>query len=133
MYSLTDDLKTGIIAIDSQHQQLFNLINTITTLTPSQLSSKEETEKILKLLGDYVIKHFQDEEAIQRKHNYPKYDEHKGKHKEFIKNFETLRNEYRTNGPSVAFSLMLNKSIIEWVVKHIKFADKEFAKYLKTN
>ena len=43
---------------------------------------------------------------------------------------DKLKAEYAHNGPSAAFTLYLNKSIIEWIVTHIRSADKELGKFL---
>ncbi|MCL2015228.1 MAG: hemerythrin family protein [Defluviitaleaceae bacterium] len=131
MYQLTEDLKTGIPDIDAQHQELFSRINDVTNLTIKQAISKEEIDKTISLLGDYIAKHLSDEETIQIKYNYPKLAAHKAQHDTFRKNFADLKKEYQANGPSVTFSMILNKSVIEWIVKHIRFADKELAVHIK--
>ena len=95
-------------------------------------NDKAEIEKALKFLGDYIIKHFSDEEALQRNAGYPKYAWHREQHQLYISEFNKLKTEYRTNGPSVKYALTLNKSIIDWIVKHVRTADVELGKFLNS-
>jgi len=130
MVKYTSDLDTKVPKIDEQHKELFNRINDIVALGAKSVS-KEETDKTFKLLGDYIVKHLKDEEELQRKAGYPKYEEHRKLHKIFVDTFHKLKAEYDKNGPSATFTLQVNKSVIEWIVKHIKTADAELGKFLR--
>ena len=129
MIVFTPDLFTNVAQIDEQHKELFNRINIVASMGDEPLS-KEETEKTLDFLGNYIIKHFDDEEKLQRKTGYPKFSWHHEMHKWYIAEFEKLKEEYCQNGPSEQFTLLLNKSIINWIVKHIKTVDMYLANYL---
>ncbi len=98
----------------------------------SKSASKEETRRTIDFLGEYVIKHFGDEEALQRQSRYGNYESHKKEHQFFINEIKKLKEEFAANGPSAKFSVSLNTSIINWIVKHIKTVDVEFGKYYKT-
>ncbi len=131
MITLTKDMEVGVPKIDEQHRELVNRINAVTTMGTTS-ATKEETQKTLKLLGEYIVKHFSDEEVLQRQSGYPKYEWHKGQHQLYVDEFKKLKKEFDTNGASVKFSLDLNNSIVTWIVKHIKFVDVEFGKYYRT-
>ncbi len=131
MITLTKDMEVGVPKIDEQHKELVNRLNAVTTMGTTS-ASKEETQKTLNLLGDYIVKHFSDEEALQRQSGYPKYEWHKGQHQHYVDEFKKLKKEFDTNGASVKFSLDLNNSIITWIVKHIKSVDVEFGKHYRT-
>jgi hemerythrin-like metal-binding protein len=87
----------------------------------------------LDLLGDYINEHFSAEEALQKQSNYPQYDWHRNQHKIYINEFKKLKQEFVANGISPQFTITLNNSIINWIVKHIKTVDVEFGKYYKAN
>ncbi|MCL2839289.1 MAG: hemerythrin family protein [Defluviitaleaceae bacterium] len=129
MVKFTPDLETKVSQIDTQHKELFKRINDVVAMGMKSVS-KEETDKTFKFLGDYINAHFRDEEALQRKSGYPKYDWHRDQHKQFVEAFNKLKLEYNQNGPSAAFTLQLNKSIIDWIVKHIRHVDIELGKFL---
>ena len=129
MITLTKDMLVGVTKIDTQHEELINRLNTVVSMGIEAVS-KEETQKTLDLLGEYVIKHFTDEEALQRQGNYPKYEWHRGQHQSYIAEINKLKSEFAANGHSPKFMLDMNKSIIQWIVRHIKSADVELGKYL---
>jgi hemerythrin len=95
--------------------------------------SKEETQKTLDLLEEYIVKHFSDEEELQRKNNYPEYEAHKKLHALYIDEFHKLEKEFADNGHSMKFTMDLNNSLINWIVKHIKSEDVKLGKFLKSN
>ena len=126
----SEDMEMGVAKIDAQHKELIDRINAV-ILMEQKAFSKEEIQKTLDFLGEYVVQHFADEEALQVESKYPKYEWHKGLHQGFINDFKKLRNEFVANGVSMKFTLDLNQSIISWVIKHVKGADVEFGRYYK--
>ena len=128
MITISKDMETGVAKIDEQHKELVNRINAVSSMGTKSMS-KEETQKTLDLLGEYIIKHFSDEEILQKKSNYPKFDWHRGQHQLYISEFQKLKQEYTQNGASAKFTLDLSNSIIGWIVRHIKSVDVEFGKY----
>ena len=128
MIHLTKDMTTGIAKVDEQHQELVKMLNGLLSMG-TQAIAKEEMKKAIDFLGDYVMKHFNEEESLQRQSSYKKYEMHKEQHKEFINTFKVLKEDFAVNGPSAKFVVSLNSSVISWIVKHIKGADVEFGKY----
>jgi len=131
MLSVTPDLVTNVKLIDDQHKELFDRINAVTSMGAAS-AGKNETEKTLDMLGAYIVKHFGDEEALQRSSGYPKYDYHRKLHQFYISEYHKMRAEYKANGPSVQFSLQLSKSIIDWIIKHIKNVDRELGMFINS-
>jgi len=132
MITLTKEMETGVEKIDNQHRELIERINDLLSMGTKSIS-KEETEKTLVILGDYIVKHFNDEEAMQKQSGYPEYDSHKELHQIYFAEFHRLEKEFIENGPSMKFTLDVNNSIIGWIVRHIKTADCEFGKYYNSN
>jgi len=132
MITLSKDMETGVEKIDAQHRELVDRINDVLSMGEKSIS-KEETEKTINMLGDYIIKHFNDEEALQKQSGYPKYDLHREQHQIYFAEFQKLKNEFHENGHSMEFTLHLNNSVIGWIVKHIKTVDCEFGKYYNSN
>ncbi|MDR2898623.1 MAG: bacteriohemerythrin [Spirochaetaceae bacterium] len=122
--------KVGVTLIDEQHQELINRINQVTSMGIESVS-KEQTEKTLDFLGDYIVKHFGDEEVLQKKSGYPQYEWHKEQHQIYIDNFKKLKAEFMANGASIKYTMDLNNSIIDWIVKHIKNVDTKLGLFLQ--
>jgi hemerythrin len=129
MIQFTQNLMTNIKLIDDQHRELINHINAVSTMG-TRATDKIEIEKTINALGAYIVKHFGDEEALQRKSGYPKYEWHRQQHQLYIAGFNDLKAEYASNGPSVQFALHLQKSIIDWILRHIKNVDVELGRFI---
>ena len=132
MITISKDMETGVAKIDAQHSELVDRLNEITAMGAKSVT-KEETQKTLNLLDQYIVKHFGDEEALQKQSGYPMYDWHKQQHQFFIAEFRKLEKEFASNGHSAKFTLDLNNSIINWIVRHIKTVDVELGKFLNSH
>ena len=131
MYAWTKDLETGNAAIDLQHKQLIEAINSLLEAC-SKGKGREQIGSTLKFLDSYIIKHFGDEESLQLKYNYPDYQNHKRYHEEFKKTVKTIEAGYATTGSSVALVSKVNSVIASWLITHIKREDVKVAKHIKS-
>ena len=131
MIKFDKNMEVGVKLIDDQHQELITRINAFVGLGVKSYSP-DETRKMLDSLGDYIKKHFSDEEKLHASVKYPEAAWHKCQHALYIKEFEELYKEYNENGISTAFTLKMTNSIIGWIVKHIKSADVHFGKFHKS-
>ena len=125
----TPELVTGMPEVDDQHKELIRRINDVVSSGEAS-SSKEETDRLIRFLGDYIVEHFEEEEKLQRKSGYPKCEWHHGLHQEYIAEFKKLQDEYAKNGPSLNFTMDLNNSIIGWIVRHIRTVDRELGEFV---
>lgn len=130
--NISKDMETGIPEIDAQHRELVERINAI-ILMGAKAFSKEETQKTIDFLEEYVIKHFSDEEALQVKCGYPFIETHKKLHKQYLFQFELTKKEFEEKGFSNSFAMNLNDSVTAWIVRHIKTSDADFGKYYTEN
>src|SRR5471030_1510520 len=127
-----NNLSTGIVSIDNQHQELFNLINQLIT-SMKEGKGKVEVIKTLDFLEEYVIKHFNEEEEIQKKNNYPQVDIQHKQHEEFKKELKQLRMVFETTGVSALFVINMQQKMSTWWRSHINDLDKDLGKYLIEN
>ena len=123
-------METGVAKIDEQHKELVDRLNAVISMGTTAVS-KEETQKTINFLEEYVIRHFKDEEGLQRQCGYKKYDWHKEQHQTFINALKAMKEEFAANGPSAKFTVSLNTSVINWIVNHIKTVDVELGKFYK--
>jgi hemerythrin len=120
-------LEIGIPAIDDQHKELFRQIDIL-----FDKNSADRVPQTLKFLGEYVEKHFSDEQQIHIKAQYPKREPHKKMHIDFVAAFKRMKQEYDTGGDKLPVLLKINKTVADWLKNHILVHDKEFAAYFKT-
>ena len=129
-YTWSPDLETGNAAIDSQHRQLIDAVN---ALFEAHHSGKghQEVERTLEFLVSYTLKHFADEEKLQKKHDYPDYLVHKNIHAEFKCSVQALIKRWTQEGPSNEFINDVYATIGEWLLCHIKGDDFKMATYVR--
>ena len=127
-----EKLATGNSNIDNQHKELFRRFDTLLTAC-NQRKGKEEVHNLLLFLGDYVKTHFSMEEALQKKHNFPGYPDHKKEHDGFIRELQKLDGQLQQEGASFPLVIQTNQTMVTWLIKHINVMDKEMAIFVRSN
>ena len=127
-----ESLSIGVDVIDGQHKELLQRFDKLLSACKDG-KGIDELKGLLDFLGDYVITHFRDEEAIQRQHQYPGYLEHKKQHDGFVVRLEALKQEINTQGIAVHHVMETNNMMLKWLINHISVVDKELGKYLQEN
>jgi len=126
----SNDLATGVSAIDNQHREIFARADKLSEAC-SAGRGKEEVLNLLLFLEDYVKEHFAAEEKLQIRHGYPDYAAHKSLHTRFIADIGRLTSSCRMEGATLSLVILANKTLTAWLVQHINKVDMEFASYLK--
>ena len=128
-----ESIMTGNRMIDEQHRELIEKINQLVQ-SCEQGREKVKAIKMLHYLADYADLHFNEEEALQERIQYPGLFEHRQKHEDFRKAvnelFEMLEEE---EGPSDRFVEAVHHNVTEWLYGHIKGFDVSVASYMHMN
>jgi hemerythrin len=130
MYTMDNSFLTGNELVDKQHRQLFDAINNLIE-TCHQGKGKDELSRSLDFLNDYTIKHFFDEEQIQKGSKYPDYENHKKLHENFKAVVRDLKVKMIMKGASDDLITEVQSKIGDWLVVHIKGQDLLWAKHIK--
>jgi len=121
-------LETGVDRIDNQHRELCRLVDVVLE------RGAEKIDETIKFLGDYVVQHFADEEALQVASQYPALPEHKILHTDFIKVFLDLKSQLNSaenvEDRGIAI-LTINGTVVDWLKNHIMIHDRHFAEWYK--
>jgi hemerythrin len=126
-----ESLSIGVTEIDNQHKQLLSHFDQLLKACESG-KGLEELKKLLGFLDEYVIKHFNDEESIQRLRNYPGYPAHKKEHESFIAQLTTLKQEVSNEGVALHHVMETNNLLLKWLIHHISTVDVQLGAFLKT-
>ena len=124
----TDDLSIGIDSIDDQHKILFGLIDQLQEAM-SRGESRSVLGDIFQGLVDYTEKHFKHEEELFEKYGYSEAAEHNKKHKDFVKEMETLYQQFNEN-TNFMIGVDVMKFLTDWLVSHIQGTDRQYAPYM---
>jgi hemerythrin len=129
MYVWDESLRTGEATIDEQHKNLFSAINSLIQ-TIDQGKCGDDLKKSLDFLNDYTITHFFEEEQIQKKYQYPDYENHRGIHEGFKKLVRDMMVQWIMKGSSEALANEVRTQIGDWLVHHIKTQDVKLGAYI---
>ena len=94
---------------------------------------EDEILGTLDFLEVYVIKHFNEEEVIQRIYNYPKYNEQRRQHEQFKKQLLDLRKDLESRGITTSLIIITQQKVCSWWHNHIIKLDKDLGDYLLRN
>jgi hemerythrin len=130
MYAWDKSLEVGNQQIDDQHKQLVEALNDFLKARDEKRSNSE-LKKSLDFLNDYTIKHFFDEEQLQRKYGYPDYENHKKLHDGLKKVVRDLQVQLIMKGSSEALFDEVQTKVGDWLIAHIKTQDTRIGVHLK--
>jgi hemerythrin len=129
-YRWDSSLETGYELIDNQHKQLITAFNNLLDACRNG-KGNEEVRKTLDFLTSYTIKHFSDEEILQKRYNYPDYFTQKQYHDAFKVTVSQLAEKIIQDGPTEEVIGLVSTSIGAWLLNHIKGDDFRMAAYIK--
>jgi hemerythrin len=126
-----ESLSIGVEEIDNQHKQLLAHFDRLLKACETG-KGLEELKRLLNFLDEYVVKHFKDEESIQRLRNYPGYEAHKKEHESFAARLKVLKQEISTEGVALHHLMETNNLLLKWLINHISTVDVQLGTFLKT-
>ena len=121
----------GNAAIDKQHQRLLAVcLRAADCLLDDSADSKKRFHIILWDLSAYAKEHFAAEEALLRKHDCPRFAEHKAEHGEYLKKLIALL--LATNTDTVDKEA-LQQFLSVWWTRHVLESDLECKPFLQAS
>jgi len=129
VYQMNDIIANEFSRIDKQH---FEFIEMIDVLYTSIMTEENNTSmlQITSYLADYSKFHFETEESLMKRINYPEYDKHLVEHNAFRNYIELVTGNLEL--PDKQFNLDLLLYMKNWLVAHIRYTDSEIFKYFET-
>lgn len=124
-----NEFKIGITGIDASHARLFKHTNAfIESAKDDRLGS---VRAMLDFLSDYAHSHFEPEEELMRRHNYPFLDSHMQEHARCMENFTALKNEAAiADSDPLHLSFRTQLLLLDWFSGHIAKTDRHMARHL---
>lgn len=125
--------KIGITVIDEQHEELFRRVSEFVQAirTEGLWADKEEKVKVtMAFLQQYVITHFNYEEAYQKKLGYPDRMEHHKIHEEFKAEVAQYAKQFSEEGYCEPAVQKLAGKLLAWLINHVVATDQRMANYV---
>jgi hemerythrin len=127
VFSWNDSYSVKVAKCDQQHMRLFDIINQLADAMRMGKGQDVVNQVVTDLL-DYTNTHFQDEEALLQKANYPQLEAHQEMHRIFVKKVQSLQSQAQM-GKRVNAAQLLSL-MRDWLVNHIQKADKRYSAHL---
>lgn len=123
--------RTGVPAIDNQHEQYLDFVDNLFELTGQPNIEQATVDSACARVLAYAIEHFDAEEALMRSIRYPGYESHRTKHDEFRNETDRLY-AISEKGVSADEQLFyLTKWLVQWFCDQTQVYDKALAIFLK--
>lgn len=128
--------RIGVELIDEQHKELFGRISDFVQVVQDKNSSWDDkvskVKETMYFMKDYVVFHFDDEEAYQEKINYPDIENHKKMHADFKAGVFNYVNRLETEGYSEELAQEFGAKVMAWLIMHVAAADQKIGDYVKS-
>jgi len=127
--------KIGVELIDSQHKELFSRVYDFLSTMQSKGDWNDKLEKVketMSFMQEYVVVHFNDEEAYQDKIGYPERDEHKKAHADFRATINRYVEIFNTQGFNEELVQEFGAKLMTWLIMHVAKADKKIGEYVES-
>ncbi len=113
---------TGVALVDEQHQQLFSMIN---ILLDERRWDTAKVKSLVTFLGQYIEKHFREEEELMEARKCPAATLNKAEHARFRENFKALVGDIDRGGLTEDLTRRLRHDVLDWLVNHIVKVDRQ--------
>lgn len=126
----TENLSVNIDSIDDQHKELIHLINDFY----DKILEKDKQSNLIHLidgLKSYTLYHFNKEEYLMKKLNYPYFNEHKKEHDYFVQNVNVFMD--RVQSSKLIISIEITNFLKQWLINHISVTDKKYSDFFVKN
>lgn len=122
----TEEYLTGIELIDSEHRELFSIVETAYNLVKaySVADSYDEVLNTLDRLKQYTEEHFHDEEVYMESIQYEGLEAQKRAHEVFINKLATIDLDKVDEDPQKYLESLI-EFLLGWLVQHILYTDKK--------
>ncbi|MDR0654357.1 MAG: bacteriohemerythrin [Synergistaceae bacterium] len=122
-----DEYRLGVETIDSQHRQLFEMVdNLLQVIDDSEHGDyKTQCADAVSFLYDYTVKHFQFEEAYQASIGYSDIEAHKLQHKRFVITVDNFAKRMLESEYDMKVVKAFSGSLVAWLNYHVAETDQK--------
>lgn len=125
----TNDLSVNVGNIDKQHQEIFVRYDGFLDACRNG-KGREIVLELLDFLTSYVDEHFDHEEKFMKEYNYPDTETHVKEHRDLVQTVQKFRARLTLQGATISLIAEINKTLLDWLVDHIKRSDMELGSFL---
>ena len=124
--------KVGVELIDQQHEELFKRVTEFVETLRSPVEWNEKVDQVnrtLEFMKNYVVTHFRDEEAYQKKIGYEELENHTKIHNDMVQYVSDVAEEYAVKGFDEQLMQQFAGKLLAWLINHVTVEDQKIADY----
>lgn len=130
-----DKYMVGVETIDEQHKELFKRLSEFIRIVQDKEKNWEErldkVKETMSFMQEYVVFHFNDEEAYQEKINYPDMEIHKEAHRKFKEGINEYVEIFQQGGFTEERIQEFSAKLMTWLIMHVGKMDQKIGEYVK--
>ncbi|UCF09038.1 MAG: hemerythrin family protein [Thermoplasmata archaeon] len=130
IFEWDDSLSIGNEKIDSQHRELIAKIDLLAEAILRR-EGRNKIGRVLSFMREYGELHFASEEELMDRYGYPGTEEHKRQHARFHETTKRLTGQLESDAEMDFLASTVERFLIDWLILHIKTADRELGEFLK--
>jgi hemerythrin-like metal-binding protein len=119
---------TGIESIDVQHKRFVSLLNLMIEAL-MQKKGDEQLSYVIDEMEKYAGYHFENEEELMEKADYPDLEEHRMYHDAFTTKVEDYRHKHDVHDEALTGEITI--FLTNWLNEHLSIVDQKYVPYLK--
>lgn len=123
-----DEFSVGVEALDRQHQQIIEIINSLIS-KPRIFLRFQNISSTLMELTNYVSEHFLLEERLLQENGYPNLLKHSKKHTDYSRQIADFCKESLHGKSEVPYELLV--FLADWWTNHILHEDMEYKAFFE--
>lgn len=125
----SEEYRTGHGEIDTQHQQLFALVNQIDQAVSLEQQPKAELQALLETFHQQAKVHFDLEEALMAAYQYGNIEVHKATHRALVGKVQTLLDKLAEADAYIPRDV--TQLLADWMIHHIKGEDRQMIRFFQ--
>lgn len=123
-------LETGNELVDSQHKEIFVLVNELHDSIVERRGREAQDEVLVRVMAS-VKDHFTDEEALMRSIHYPRLVEQMRLHREFRAEANRLSELYASGETRLPITLAVY--LYDWFLTHVRTEDRRIVEFIRAS
>ena len=127
MLEWNDGLSVRIAEMDTQHQELVDMVNTLYDSMVAGADSQVLFDIVDRMLR-YTDVHFGTEEKYMSQHAYPETTAHKADHADFMAKAAQVAKDHQAAKKGLSMEVL--NFLGDWLVTHINGSDKHLGEFL---
>jgi len=104
----------------------------LTGILTKNFSKDDKVKETMAFMKDYVVDHFNEEEAYQAKINYPELEAHKKAHASFKEGIENYVKIFEEEGFNEDRIQEFGGKLMTWLIMHVAGMDQKIGEYVKS-